>query len=124
MLDRGALGMDFFDDGQKGHVKAHDLVLGVVGDPSNLIRVQARIDGVQHPARATDAEIQLEVAITVPGQGGHTVAKGQAQTIQSIGHLARALGDAGPMGAVHIAFHPLGHHLDIAMVLFGEINHG
>ena len=35
---------------QEGQVEAQHLVLGVVGDPGDLVRVQARVDGVQHAA--------------------------------------------------------------------------
>jgi hypothetical protein len=45
--------------GKKRHVKAQHLVFGMVGNPRNLIWVQARVDGVQHTSAATDAKVQL-----------------------------------------------------------------
>ena len=39
------------DDGQEGHVEAQHPVFGVVGDPGDLVGVQARVEGVQHAAR-------------------------------------------------------------------------
>ena len=39
MLDCGATRMDLLGNRQKRHVKAHDLVFGMVGNPHNLVRV-------------------------------------------------------------------------------------
>ena len=50
MAHRGAFVMNRLDDGQEGHVKAQDLIFRVVGDPGDLLGVQARVDGVQHAA--------------------------------------------------------------------------
>ena len=49
MLNGAAAVVDGFDDGQKRHVKTQHLVLGVVGNPDNLVRVQARVQRVQNP---------------------------------------------------------------------------
>ena len=62
---------------QEGHVEAQHLVFGVVGDPGDLVRMQARIDGVQHAPGAADAEVHFQVAIAVPGQGGDAVGEQQ-----------------------------------------------
>ena len=39
LLDCGASRMDLLGNRQKRHVKAHDLVFGMVGNPHNLVRV-------------------------------------------------------------------------------------
>jgi len=79
--------------GKNAHVKAQHLVFGVVDDPDDLIRVQARVQSVQHTTRPAHPEVELQVAVAVPGQGGHTVAEGQVQTVQRIGDLAGTGGD-------------------------------
>ena len=68
------------------------LVFRVVSNPDNLIGVQAGIQCVQDAPGAADTEVQLQMAITIPGQRGNTIAEGQIQLVQSICHLARALG--------------------------------
>ena len=47
MLDGAAAAVDGFDDRQKRHVKTQHFVFGMVGDPDNLVRVQARVQRVQ-----------------------------------------------------------------------------
>jgi hypothetical protein len=41
---------DGLDQRQEGQVEEQRPVLGVVGDPGDLLRVQARVDRVQHRA--------------------------------------------------------------------------
>ena len=60
----------------------------MIGNPDNLVRVQARIERMQHPTRTTHAEIQFQVTVTVPCECGHPVAEGQFQPIQGVGNLA------------------------------------
>ena len=91
MFDGGAARMHGLHQRQEAQVKTQHLVFCVVGDPGNLVRVQARVDGMQDPARATHAVIDFKVAIAVPGQRGNPVAKRQLQPIQRIGHFAGAL---------------------------------
>ena len=124
VLHRGALGVHRLDDGQEAHVKAQHLVFGVVGNPGDLLGMQTRVDGVQHPAGAADAEIQLQVAIAVPGQRGDPVAELQLHRIQRVGDLAGAPCHV-PIGiAVDIALHPPGHDFCIAMMPFGKLDQG
>ena len=51
VLDGGAMAVHGLDDGQESHVKAQHLVFGMVGNPGDLLGMQPRIEGVQHPAR-------------------------------------------------------------------------
>ena len=88
MANGGAAAVNLFHQGQKTHVKAQHLVFCMVGNPDHLVRVQTRVDGVQHPARAAHAKVQLQVAVAVPGERGHAVAKAQAQLVQSMGDLS------------------------------------
>ena len=54
--------------GQEAEVEKHHLVFSVVGDVDHLVGVQARVQCLQHGSRAADAEVQLHVAVAVPGQ--------------------------------------------------------
>lgn len=73
---------------QEAQVEAQDLVLGVIHDPCDLLWMQARVDGVQHPARAADAVVKLEVPIAVPRQRGDAVAEVQGLTFQRVRRTA------------------------------------
>jgi hypothetical protein len=94
----------------------------MVGDPGDLVGRQARIDGVHHAAAAGDAEIELEMAVAVPGQRGHAVAERQAQAVQGIGDLARARGGVGVGVAVHVAFDAARDDLGVAVVARREFD--
>ncbi len=122
LAHRGALGMHGLDDGQEGQVKAHDAVFRVVDDPRHLVGVQARVDRVQHAARAADAEVHLHVAVAVPGQRGHAVAGLQAQAVQRVRQLARTPCQVAVRIAMDIALHPARDDLRIAMVAVGEVD--
>jgi hypothetical protein len=116
------MGVDGLDDGQKAHVKAQHRIFGVIDDPGDLLRMQARIERVQNPARTADAEIQLKVAVAIPGQGGHAVAEAQLQRIQRVGDLARATSNVLVGVAVQIALDAAGNHLALAVVAFGKLD--
>ena len=109
---------------QEGHVEAQHLVFGVVGDPGDLVGMQARIDGVEHAAGTADAEVQLQVAVAVPRQRGHPVGKQQVHAIQRMRHLARPHGDVPPTVAMNVALDAPRHDLAVAMVALGEIDQG
>ena len=87
--------VDGFDDRHEVQVDEDDLVLGMVGDVGNMLGRQARVQRVQHRADAGDAEIELEMAIGVPGDGADPVAELDAQTLQGfrqlLGPLVRVL---------------------------------
>ena len=120
MLHRGATAEYGFDDGQEGHVKAHHLVFGMVGNPDNLVRVQTRVERVQNPTGTAHTKIQLQMAVAIPGQCSHAVTECDFHLIQRIGHLA------GPRAhiligiAVQITFDAPGNHLSLAVVAFRE----
>jgi hypothetical protein len=91
------------NDRQKRHVKTQHMVFGVVDDPSNLLRVQTRVQGVQDPATAADTKVNFQMPVTVPSQRGNPRTSRHLPTIDGIGHLAGALGDRGPVAAVDVA---------------------
>jgi hypothetical protein len=112
------------DQRQEGEVEEQHLVFGVVGDVGDLVGVQARVDGVQHRARARHRVVQLHVAVAVPGQRGHAVAHLDAQTRQRVGHAARTRGQFLVGGAVDVAFDPARHDLAFGVVPFGVNDEG
>ncbi|MOA16635.1 hypothetical protein D3C78_1368570 [compost metagenome] len=108
--------MNGLDDGQERHVEAQHAIFGVADDPGDLIGVQTRIDGVQHPARAAHAEIHLHVAVAIPGQAGHALALRQTHGIDGIGQLLGAGRQVAVGVAVEIAFDAARNDLCIAVV--------
>ena len=114
--------MHSLHQGEEAHVKTQHLVFCVVDDPGNLLGVQTRVDGVQHTARTTHAEIHFHVAIAVPGQGSHTVAERQPLLVQRVGQLARARRQITVGVAVNIAFHTPRNNFPIAVVALGKFN--
>lgn len=70
-------------------------------------------------AGAADAEVQLQVAVAVPGQRGHAVTEAQVQRIQRIGHLARTRSDLAPVASVDVALDPAGNDFAAGVVTLG-----
>jgi len=116
MADRCRFALQRLDDGQEAQVEAQHLVLGMVCDPGDLVRAQARIECVQHPTGAADAEIQLQMPVTVPGQRRDPVAKTQLQAVQRVGYLARSRSNVVIGVSVDIAFYPARDNFAVAMV--------
>ena len=111
-----------FDDRQQVKVDEEDLVLGVVGDIGDMLGREARVEGVQHGADAGDAEVELEMAIGVPGDGADAVAELDAQPLQRLGQLLGALLGIAVAVAVHRAFDRARDDLDVGMVSGGEVD--
>ena len=80
-LDRLHARGDRLDQRQEGQVEEQDLVFGMVGDPDHLVGMQARVQRVQHGARARHRVVQLHVAVAVPGQRGDAVAEADAAAL-------------------------------------------
>ncbi|TSE37786.1 hypothetical protein Tfont_00784 [Tepidimonas fonticaldi] len=118
-LDGRTFVVDALDDGPERHVERQDAVLGVVDDPGDLLGQQARVDGVQHAAGAADAKVHLEVAIAVPGQGGHPLAQADVHRVQRTRELAGTSGGLAIGGAVDVALDAARDDLDVAMVARG-----
>ena len=116
------MGMQCLHQRQKRHVKAQHLVFGVVGDPCQLLGVQARVHGVQHAARATHTKVQLQMAVTVPGQGGDACALRHLLGIECVGHLTRAAGHIGPGVTVDVALHAARNNFTVAVVFFCKLD--
>ena len=56
------------DERRKGEVEEYVLIVGVTGNVDELLREQARVNGVHHRTHSGDAVVKLEVAIGVPGE--------------------------------------------------------
>ena len=68
-----------------------DGVLGIVDDVRQLIGKQAQIQRVQHRAEAGYGEIQLQVTVGIPREGGDAVPLLHACRAKCVGKLRRAL---------------------------------
>ncbi len=68
------------EDGHEGGVDEDHPVLSMVDDVCELLREQADVERVQHRARAGDREVELEVALVVPGERPHAVSLADAET--------------------------------------------
>jgi hypothetical protein len=110
------------DDRQQVEVDEDRLVLGVIGDVGDVLGRQPRVDGVQHGADAGDAEIELEVAIGVPGDGAHRIAELDAQPLQRLGHLLGAPQRVPVAVAVHRPLDRARDDLDVGVVPPGEVD--
>ena len=102
MLHGGAQGVDVLEDGQKRHVKTQHMVFGMVDDPSNLLGVQTRVQGVQDTATAADTKINFQMPVAVPSQRGNPRTLRHLPSIDGMGDLAGAFGDRGPVAAVDV----------------------
>src|SRR5579883_1791398 len=91
---------ELFDQWRKVGIEKHVAVLGVVDDVDELLDEQARIDGVQHAARAGHAIIQFEVSPGIPGQRRDTIALGDTEACECAGDALGAGGDLPVVGAV------------------------
>ena len=89
--DAGADRRELFDQGHEAEVKQHIAVLGVVDDIGELVREQARVDGVADRAHARHSEISLEMTVAVPGQCANALGLAHAQRRQRLGQLPGAL---------------------------------
>ena len=67
-------------------------VLRVVDDEAQLVRMQPRVEGVQHGTHRRDREVELEVLRLVPQQRRHRVARPDAEAGQRGGEPAGARG--------------------------------
>ena len=67
---------------QQDVVDDQEAVLGVGGDPADLVRRQAQVQRVHHAAGGRNAEVALEVGVVVPAQRRDAIALLQAERAQ------------------------------------------
>jgi hypothetical protein len=118
-LDRLHARGDRLDQRQEGQVEEKDLVLGMVGDPDDLVRVQARVERVQHGARTRHRVVQLHVAVAVPRQRRDAVAELDALRGERVGHPARTAGELAIGRAVEVTLDAARDHFALAVVALG-----
>ena len=75
---------------QEIRVEENVAVLGVVDDVDQLLREQARVDGMADVAAAGGTVVGLQMAVIVPGQGTDAVAAGETPVSHGTGQLAGA----------------------------------
>ena len=102
--------------------KHDDAVFGMVGDPGHLVGREARVERVHHAAAAGDAEVQLEVAVAVPGQRGDAVAERQPRRSSACCDPARACRRLAVGGAVNVALDAARDDLGVVVVAGGELD--
>ncbi len=98
------MGRHRFDQGQESQVEQQDLVFGMVGDIGDLLRMQARIDRMQHGAGTGHGVVGFHMAVAIPRQRGDAVAHLDAHALQGMGQLAGALAAIAVGIAVQVAF--------------------
>ena len=91
--------------GRKGQVGEDDLVASMVGDPQDLIRMQAGIERMADRPHAHNAIPNLDMIGCVPGQRADAIAKPDAQGLQGVGHLFGPAMNGAPIGPDDGAFH-------------------
>ena len=103
-LDARQLVGDLFQDRHEGDVGHHHAVLRMIDDPGDLVREQARIDGMADRADPHDAVPGFQMAPGVPGDGGDAVAELDAVAVQPLRDFQRAIVNFGVIGAMNRAF--------------------
>jgi hypothetical protein len=77
---------------EKGEVDEHKRVLGVVEDPGDLIRMQARIDRMADGADAGNGVEDFQMAVGAAGECRHPIARTHAESLQRASELPDPLG--------------------------------
>ena len=100
-LDRRQMLCDRLEERHEREVGHHDPVLGVIYDPGDLLREQARIDRVINRADPGDAVPGLEMAEAVPGKRRDPVAEPDPVAFEALGDFQRPLADLAIVRPVH-----------------------
>ena len=103
MLHRIQMGADRGHQRQEGGIEHDHLVPGMIGDIGDLFGRQAGVDRMGHPPAAGHAEIDLQMAAVVPGDGADTRTGRHAQPIQRRGQPARMFRHPRPIAARDLA---------------------
>ena len=90
MLDRLQLVRQPFQNWHQVTIYEDHRIFRVIDDIHQLFREQANVQCVQDSAKTGYREIQLQVTIGVPPEGGDTVSLLHASAIQCIGKLQGA----------------------------------
>ena len=124
-VDNAAVGLTQLKSGkyvQQVDIDKDRLVLGMVGDVGDVVGRQPRVDRMEHRAQTGNAEIELEMAMGVPGERAHPVAELDAQLLQRFGELPGAPGGVLVAVAVDRPFDGPRHDLNVGIVGGGEVD--
>ncbi len=97
---------EFLQQGQEHVIDNQEAVPGVVGDVSDFIRVQAKVQGMEHASGGRNAEISLQMDIMIPHQGSDPVAPLEPGLLQGLGQGTRPAVKIG----VSVSMHRLVRH--------------
>ncbi len=103
-FDLRAVRYQFFHQRHEVEIEAQNPVFGVIDDVGDLIREEARVDGVADRPDARNTEIEFQMAIGVPRQRSYPVPQSNAEIGQRVGELANTAIGIGIGVAVNIAF--------------------
>ncbi len=98
--DAPEISPDRLEDGPEARIDDQDLVLGVVDDVGDVLGRQPEIDGVEHGAHQRRREVHLQVAVRVPRQCAHPVARPDPKGGQRSRQTRRAVAEVG-VGVLH-----------------------
>ncbi len=115
--------LDLLDDRHERDVEEQVRVFGVVQDPRDLFREQARVHRVQHCADAHRAEPRLHVVARVPRQRRDPVARHNAILQQRRRNLLRALVEVAIGLADDRPLDRPGHDLAVSVVGKSMVHH-
>ncbi len=118
-LDGGRAGQARLQQRREHLVDEDDPVFCVVDDPADLVRMQARVQGVAHRTDPHDAVPDLQVPGAVHGQGRHPIPRPHAQLQEEVGHLPGAPVHLGIGGSHDRAFDRAGDDLAASVAFCG-----
>jgi hypothetical protein len=114
--DGFAGGRKFLDQRYKSQIEQHVAVFGVIGDVGNLLREQARVDGVHHCSHTRDAVERLQMPVTVPCHSADAVAHLHAEFGERTGQLSGPAIHVSIGIAVNPAFYQTGHDFRVTVI--------
>jgi len=100
-------------------IDQHDPVVGVVHDEGELLGAQPYVERVQHPPRARDSEVRLEMSEAVPGERGDALTRPDAERVERTHELLGPRGELAHGGAVNRSVREAAHDLGGVMVAAG-----
>src|SRR5437667_12887267 len=90
MTEARHYGTELFKQREKVLIHEDNGVLGMVGNVSDLVRRQAKVQRVQHGAVAGRAQIHLQMGVRVPRESRDPVSRFCSEFLEDIGQSAGA----------------------------------
>ena len=82
---------DFLEQRHEHRINEYPSIFGMIDNIYELVRKQARIDGVANIPGPADSIINFQVPVVVPRERRHPIAVIQTQFIERVCELARAI---------------------------------